>query len=356
MPSKYSKMKIFHYRDKIDSLSPDNSSILAPLYIRLKPTNVCNHNCSYCAYKVKTLQVGRDMVKTDHIPLEKMLEIIDDMAEMGVKAVTFSGGGDPFVYPYLGDAVKRLAGTNVKFAALTNGSRLSGEPAEVFSRYGQWLRVSIDGWDDDSYSVYRGTKKGEFTKVMKNMENFKRMNGGCHLGVSLIVDQFNCSHVYEFINKVKDIGADSIKISPCITSNDGTANNAYHKEIFTFVKSQIEDAITEISGNEFEIFDAYHELHEKFTKDYNWCPFVQILPVIGADLNVYTCQDKAYNLEEGLMGSIRDIRFKDFWFSNKERFLRVNPSEECNHHCLANSKNKLILEYMDVDKEHLAFV
>lgn len=37
---------------------------------------------------------------------KKMLEIIDDCAEMGVKAITFSGGGEPFVYKYMEDAVK----------------------------------------------------------------------------------------------------------------------------------------------------------------------------------------------------------------------------------------------------------
>lgn len=356
MSSKYSKMKVFHYRDKMDSLLPEDSEISAPLYIRIKPTNVCNHNCKYCAYKVNTLQVGQDMGEKDYIPKEKMLEIIDDIAEIGVKAVTFSGGGDPFVYPYLRDAVRRLSKTSVKFAALTNGARLDGETAEMFAHSGQWLRVSIDGWDDDSYSFYRGTRGGEFAKVMRNMENFKKMNGKCHLGVSLIVDKDNGHHIFDFVKRIKDIGADSIKISPCIISNDGASNNAYHKEIFGIVKKQVSEAILEIAADEFEIYDAYHELNEKFDKDYEWCPFIQILPVIGADLNVYSCQDKAYNLDEGLLGSIKNIRFKDFWFSDKSRFFKINPSQVCNHHCIANSKNKLILEYLEVDTEHLPFV
>lgn len=352
----YTKMKIFHYKEKIDSLPKENKAILPPLHIRIKPTNVCNHNCCYCAYRVDNLQLGQDMSKRDFIPREKMLEIIDDLGKMGVRAVTFSGGGEPFCYPYLLEAVKCLLKSNIEFAAITNGSRLEGELAEIFSKHGTWLRISIDGWDDESYSFYRKVPKGEFTKVMKNIEKFKKLKGKCYLGISLIVDKYNAAHVYDFIAKLKRLGANSIKVSPCIVSNSGKENNEYHKPIFNIVKKQVSGAINDFTMKGFEIFDAYHELEDKFKKDYKWCPYLQILPVIGADLNIYPCQDKAYNLEEGLVGSIKNKRFKDFWFSNKNKFFKIDPSEACNHHCVANHKNKLILEYLNANKEHLAFV
>lgn len=34
------------------------------------------------------------MVEKDFIPLEKMLEILEDIKDMGVQAITFSGGGE----------------------------------------------------------------------------------------------------------------------------------------------------------------------------------------------------------------------------------------------------------------------
>lgn len=352
----YSKMKIFHFKEKLDSLSRYVDKMMSPVHIRIKPTNICNHNCSYCAYRVENLQLGKDMSIRDQIPKEKMIEIIDDIVNMGVKSVTFSGGGEPFCYPYLLDAVKKLAQTPVKFAALTNGSKLQGEIAELFSNYATWLRISIDGWDDDSYSQYRGVAKGEFTKVMDNMENFKRLKGRCFLGVSIIIDQRNAVHIYDFVQRLKGIRVDSVKICPCIISNDGTENNLYHKPIFEQVKEQILRACSEFSEEGFEIFDSYHEQLGTFEKNYTWCPYLQILPVIGADLNIYPCQDRAYNLEEGLIGSIKNQRFKDFWFSDKSNFFKINPSLHCNHHCVADVKNRLIFDYLNADKEHLAFV
>ncbi len=356
MGSLYTKMKMFYFREKIDSLPESIDKIMPPIHIRIKPTNVCNHNCRYCAYRVDDFQLGKDMVVKDYIPKEKMMEIIDDIVEIEVKAVTFSGGGEPFCYPYLLEAVKRLARTCVKFATLTNGSKLTGEIAEFFAYHGTWIRLSIDGWDDESYSYYRGVPKGEFSKIMQNMGNFKKLGGKCYLGVVLIVDKNNAAHIYEFIKRLKDIGVDSVKISACIVSDQGKVTNEYHKPIFEQVKGQVKEAQDLLANGKFEIFDAYHELDGKFDKDYHWCPYLQVLPVIGADQNVYSCQDKAYNYKEGLIGSIKKTRFKDFWFSDKRKFFKIDPSKHCQHHCIANAKNKMVLEYLNADREHLGFV
>jgi MoaA/NifB/PqqE/SkfB family radical SAM enzyme len=352
----YTKTKIFHYKDKLDSLPKERPEILPPIHIRIKPTNVCNHNCHYCAYRQDDFQLGKDMVVRDFIPKDKMFEIIDDLVEMGVRAVTFSGGGEPFCYPYFLETVKKLSLTPIKFASLTNGALLKGEVAEIFAKRATWLRISIDGWDDLSYSEYRRVSKDEFGKVIHNIEEFKKFAGKCYLGISLIVDQKNAAHVYDFIARLKSLKVDSVKVSPCIVSNIGKENNDYHKPVFGLVKEQVSRAINDFSGNNFEIFDAYHELDDKFKKDYTWCPYQQILPVIGADLNIYPCQDKAYNLKDGLIGSIKNVRFKDFWLADKSKFFKVNPALVCNHHCVANSKNKMCLEYLEADKVHLPFV
>lgn len=349
-------MKIFHFEEKIDSLPRSNDRILPPIHVRIKPTNICNQKCWYCAYRAEDLQLGKDMVIRESIPKEKMMEIIGDLSDMGVKAVTFSGGGEPFCYPHLLEAVKRLSKTNIKFAFITNGSLLKGEIAEVIAKNGTWVRISIDGWDDESYSEYRDVRKGDFSEVLKNMENFKKIGGKCYLGVYIIADRKNASHIYELILKMRELGVDSVKIAPCVISNNSKENDEYHKPIFNTVKEQILKAKKEIKAPNFEICDSYHTQLETFKKEYNWCPYLQIVPVIGADLNIYSCHDKAYNFDEGLLGSIKHQRFKEFWFENKDNFFGINPSVHCQHHCMVDKKNLIILEYLDADKGHLEFV
>lgn len=355
MGSIYTNMKVFHFKDKIDSLPREAKQILAPVHIRIKPTNVCNHRCFYCAYREKGLQLGQDMQEKDFIPEEKMMEVIDDIIEMGVKSITFSGGGEPFCYQYLYQTAKKLADSPVQFAALTNGARLTGEVAKIFAQQATWVRISMDGWDDASYKRFRGVKDGEFTKIINNIGEFKSYNGKCMIGVSIIVSRDNAGHVYDLVKILNDCRVDTIKIAPCIISNSGKENNEYHESIFEQIKDEIERAKNDF-GSQVEIFDSYHTQLESFAKNYTWCPYLQILPIIGADQNIYPCQDKAYNLEEGLIGSIKNQRFKDFWTSNKEKFFKINPSILCNHHCVANGKNTSILDYLNADPEHLAFV
>ncbi len=352
----YTKMKIFHYKDKLDTLPADTDAILPPLHIRLKPTNICNHNCWYCAYRKENIQLGKDMVIKDQIPREKMMKIVDDFIEMGVKAVTFSGGGDPLCYPYLFETLQRLSDANIKFACLTNGSMLRGEIAEIFACKGTWVRISMDGWDGESYASYREVSENEFAKVMNNLENFRKFDGTCYLGVVIIVDEKNAPYIYEMIKKLNDTGVNSVKISPCIISNDQAESNDYHRPYFEMVGEQVDRAIADFKDDTFEISNSYHDQLTTFEKDYPWCPYIQIKPVIGADLNVYSCQDKAYNIDEGLIFSIKEQSFKKGWSSDKSQFFKINPMLNCKHHCVVNEKNRMILEYLNTDKEHLAFV
>ena len=92
----YSKMKILKHPRKLEAL--EDKRVTEPIHVRIKPTNKCNHNCNYCSYQNSYGQLGKDMRVADEIPLDKMNEIINDCAEMGVKAITFSGGGEPLLY------------------------------------------------------------------------------------------------------------------------------------------------------------------------------------------------------------------------------------------------------------------
>jgi MoaA/NifB/PqqE/SkfB family radical SAM enzyme len=354
MPILNTNLKVFAYPEKLNSLPGSVDTVLPPLHVRIKPTNICNHDCWFCAYRQDDFQLGQTMVERDQIPLDKMMEIVDDLIEMKVGAATFSGGGEPFVYPHLLRTVERLAEAGIPFASLTNGSRLNGALAEIFAHKGIWVRVSLDGWDGPSYAKARHVKETEFAKVMANMEGFKRLGGPCVLSAVIVVGHDNGPHVYDLVRTLAGQGVDSIKISPVVVSNDEAENHRYHLKHHDLVLDQVRRAAADF-GRITEISDAFDIQMNSFHKDYHWCPFLQIRPVIAADLNVYSCQDKAYN-PDGLLFSIRDRRFRDAWMDNKQQFLRLDPSKVCNHHCVAHRGNQLVLEYLDMDRRHLPFV
>ena len=93
------------------------------------------------------------MIEDDVIPEAKIFEIVDDILAMGVKAVTFSGGGEPLIYRPLPDVVEKLSVGGVRVATLTNGVNLKARNADAFAAHGTWIRVSIDACDNASYQA-----------------------------------------------------------------------------------------------------------------------------------------------------------------------------------------------------------
>jgi len=179
--------------------------------------------------------------------------------------------------------------------------------------------------------------------LIKNVQEFKKDK--CRLGVNIIVDSGNIGHIAEMVKLWSWLGA-NIKLSPAIVSNDSKVNNIYHGKLMPIFKSQIAKVET-------ELYNSYHTQLEGFEKEYEWCPYVQILPIIGADCKVYVCHDKAYN-NDGVLGDISEQSFKEFWFNGKDKFFKVNPSVHCRHHCVTDKTNKMVLEYLRV--EHKEFV
>lgn len=354
MSTVYSNLKFLRYAGQIEALN--ERRVVAPVHIRIKPMNHCNHDCWYCAYRVSNLHLGEGMDYEDKIPEDKMFEIVDDVVEMGVKAVTFSGGGEPLLYKPLPEVVKRLAIGGVRVATLTNGSNLKGKVADVFAEYGTWVRVSTDAWGDASYAKSRGIHTGEYSKLLQNMREFTSRGSKCVLGVSFIINEANCTHLYDACEQLKDAGVNHVKFSGVVVSNSGLENNIYHARIRDIVTEQIERAET-LADDCFAVIDHYHDLDSRFQKNYTTCPYLMFLTVIGADCKVYTCQDKAFT-ETGTLGSIKDQRFKDFWFSekNRRRVFGLDPSKDCTHHCVSHAKNMAILDLLSIDPDHGPFV
>lgn len=354
MSTFYSSLKFLQFNEQLQTLV--NGNVVAPVHIRVKPTNWCNHKCWFCAYRTDDLLLGGQMLEQDSIPEDKMLALSHEFVEMGVKAVTFSGGGEPLLYKPLPKVIDILAAGGIKVAALTNGSNLKGRMADAFAEHGTWIRISLDAWDDASYVKSRGAKLQEFSRLVDNIRSFTDRKSHCVLGVSFIVGHDNHQNISEVCALLKGCDVNHVKISGAVVSNDIEGNNQYHEKIKKQVAEQISET-RDLVDDKFKILDHYHDLDERFEKNYSTCPFLRFLTVVGADQYVYTCQDKAYT-ETGRMGYIGDRSFKEFWFSDENReFLNsFNPSEKCHHHCVAHSKNIAIHEYVNLDHEHACFV
>lgn len=349
----YSDLKILCHPDKLNAIL--NGQHTAPLYVRIKPTNICNQNCWYCAYANDKVIENRNVDHRESIPWEKMEEIITDLSEIGTKAITFSGGGDPLCYRYIYETLALVKNKNFDYAMISNGQGLNEEAREALKE-AKWLRISLDSANEKTYRDIRGVKT--FNNVLDNLEKFAKIkHKECVLGVNCVVTKDNYLQLYEICSILSKIGVNNIKFSPLMVKG---RIPEYHNEIKLKVQEQIKKAKNNICNQEFIIIDKYTDdesLDVNFKKKYRQCRIIEAFTVIGADCNVYYCHQRAYT-EEGKIGSLCNQSFKELWFSKKttEKFKNMIPDYECDFRCVFEERNELLESLINMDKRHINFI
>lgn len=348
----YSNLKIFGHLEELKKAK--NGERIAPIYVRIKPTNRCNQNCYYCHYKNPYLELDQ-YHPTDEISRDKMLEIIRDFQEIGVKAVTFSGGGEPLLYSHIEEAMDAVLHAGIDLSIITNGSLLDGRKAELLAN-AKWVRISQESGCGETYSRIRGVKGDAFERLCRNMEAFSKMKKpGCELGVNFVIGPQNYMEVYQAGELMRSLGANHIKYT-ALMSGDAEKMHAPFRE---YVAEQIH-RLQEENKPGFRIINLYESDFKScavFGRAYDFCGIKDFVTVVAANSRIYYCHDKAY-LTQGEIGDISQSSFKEVWFSPEttEKFRKFNPQETCRHHCVYDDRNELLNAVYGLDENHVNFI
>lgn len=348
--NKYSIHKIAWFPEKLESFR--RGVVTAPIYVRVKPTNRCNHDCFFCVYKASfsgmhELSPDREsdyVGKVAELTTDKLMEILDDFRTMGVKAVTYSGGGEPLMHGGIVKVMERTLELGIDLSIITNGQLLQGERAVALSK-AKWVRVSVDYQNAEQMHQHRNVPERMFEALLKNLKEFSaHKDPSCNLFLNYIVHKGNCNGLLEAAKLFKAHGAENVRFSPMWIPGI----QEYHAPIKEMVEAQLQ-AAQELCDDKFSVnttYDLTSSAHST-QRGYHKCFFMQIVPVIAADANVYACHNKAYDAK-GMIGSIANRRFSDLWFSDeaKQFFETLDPTKVCGHQCANDEKNLLIHDIM----------
>lgn len=348
----YSSLKIFAHMEEVNKVK--NGERVAPLYVRIKPTNLCNQNCYYCHYKNPYLQMDQ-YNPTDEIKREKMLEIIQDFKEIGVKAITFSGGGEPLLYPYIEETMEAVLEAGIDLSIITNGSFLTGRKAELLAK-AKWVRISQESGCAETYSKIRGVKESAFEELCKNIENFAKIkNADCELGINFVVGPNNYTEVYQTGRLMQKLGANHIKYAALMSHDAKKVHAPFYREVVEQIHKLIDE--NETSFKIVNLYESDFDSNAVFGRNYDFCAIKDYVTVIGANSKIYYCHDKAY-LSQGEIGDISQKSFKEVWFSEEttKKFLEFNPQEICRHHCVYDERNEVLNHFYGIGEQHINFI
>jgi len=350
----YSNLKIFAHAQALNDIGEGKR--IAPIYIRIKPTNYCNHKCYYCSYADNELGLRDSVNRQDQISWVKMQEILSDISDMDVKAVTFSGGGEPLVYPHIVESMQRILNAGIDLSIITNGQMLKGDRAEVLTK-AKWVRISFDSANAETYSKVRQVPPDAFREVCDNIRQFSKIKQNhCELGINFVINHENADQVYDMARMVKELGVNHIKFTARVTKD----LFEYHDPFKQKVIEQIHHSKEELEGEGFQVINKYEGDFDSalvFHRCYDKCYINRIFTVIAADSKVYFCHDKAY-VSESVVGDLKDQSFKELWFSKEtvRRYQEFNPMVECNHHCVYDDRNELLNTFYSLDRNHINFI
>lgn len=322
-----------------------------PVHVHFVLSDLCNLHCNFCAYRMPgyfTSQLyDKGRLNPDKlIPAAKAREILDDCAAMGVKAIQFTGGGEPTMHPDFARLFSYAQWRGLKTALVTNTYNMTDETIRALMG-STWVRISLDSGTSKTYAMVKGRMDG-FNKVLDNILRLaKRRNeekSDLYIGVGFVVTRDNWQEIPQAIEAVKETGADSIRFSAVFTSE----NAGYFKDFGEQANALIE------SGRDLEMpgFRVINTFRERFADlsdgrpEFEKCRYQHMATFIGADLNVYACCVIAYN-RLGLIGSIKDQRFIKLWNSDaKKNFMDTFDARRCPR-CQFLGRNRVIQKIID---------
>ena len=157
------RYEIFPQIKKIDNFPP---------YLQIEPTSICNYRCVFC-FETDPTFTNKKNGHMGQMTLDLFKNVIDQ-AEGNIEFISLASRGEPLVCP---DITKMLEYTSKKFLNLklnTNASLLDERKCHAILSGGvKTIVFSADAATEPLYSKLR--VNGNLSKVIKNVENFKRI-------------------------------------------------------------------------------------------------------------------------------------------------------------------------------------
>lgn len=225
-----------------------------PMHMIVSLTNFCNHKCIWCT--VYEYQKGEALF----FNTQNLLNFIEKAAQLGLKAITYVGNGEPTLHPDFGLLTSEINKMGVEQGIFTNGTKIKAFQ-EHYLKYFSFVRFSLDAYDNESHFKTHGVK-GQFESIIEQIRDLlvlRRMDGP-QIGAQFVFHNYNYEGIEEIAKISKEIGLDYISYKPAF--NRGAIKERGEKNTLTLsdltariaaAKETMEDENFRIFFREFQI-------------------------------------------------------------------------------------------------------
>lgn len=347
MADVYSVAKAAWHIDRIADMRAGEQAV--PVNIQLVPSDYCNEDCFYCAYRASNGLSVSEFGGTDKkgrpthnpvrmIPAEKLREILDDAAALGVKSVTWTGGGEPTAHPAHMELFAHALDRGLECALNTNGVLLRTSWRDILPRF-TYVRFSFDGATPEEYAALRGAPPGMFHKVLGNItavvDAVREAGSPCVVGAGYVVTPEYHASTPAAVSLLRETGIAYVRLA-ALQSTEG---DAVYGDRLAAARASVREA-GKLSRPGFQVVNLFDAALGKRMTD-PFCGFQQLVLYVGGNQKLYRCCYVAYS-QPGEIGDLRRQSLAAWFESDAKRSAIANFDARSCPTCPLLDKNATI--------------
>lgn len=321
-----------------------NGENIYPVLVEFDLTNRCNHRCNFC-----TFSYMKDKSTIDTLVVMKA---IHDFSLGGVKAINWTGGGEPLLHVDFVNIAQSAYGAGIDQGLFTNGALLNSKNSETILKTHSWVRISMDAADSETYRQSHGVN--DFDKVIKNVKALvamkKEMKSSTTIGIGFVITPTNYKEITKFSEIIKDLDVDYGQYKPCVqnfqTKEQITAD-WWTDNVNPILEKVCEDNPKAVV-NLYKLTDL---VESNFDRPYEICYGHAFCPCIGASGDVWLCTHLR-EIAGYSIGNLNNSSFSEIWNGEKrQEVIKSINFDTCQFCCKNNEINKMLYQIKHPDKK-----
>lgn len=165
-------------------------------------TDDCNLRCPTCLY----LLGDPNKFTSSYMRPDKLRQVLEKYNKKRKAEIIFLSGGEPLLHPQLDEIVDICRENSASIRISSNGILVKNKIHSLSKL--DYVNVSVDGYDYESYKEYRGGTPKQFDLVIEGLVELKKR--GIHFSISYLLMIENLCAIEKMIGLAEKINPDFV--------------------------------------------------------------------------------------------------------------------------------------------------